>query len=315
MFQKYTVTESSLVTAFGMLFKQNPVLKDKCCKSRFVEHLVAPIPTELATPITLWPWACNIEVQRQPGRYALYDYATTLWRSHYDRAEPYTTDLPKQIHELIERVWINEKLETSAQLGMSSEVDVGAMWKTQNHYRLARELLSETLETRLWLLNLAHDTTVDPSLRLCALHCQIGQGEDYSSFVSTLEAFEAFKSGLERVCDQQHIRALLKFDERADSGSRKRLTQLIMMSTARARERNNRELLWVRLHLRDEAATLFTKLVAPVDSTLNRSSMPTQCAGSIPASQDPVVVDTPKQPGHHPCSSKSAAWTTPEARR
>ena len=199
--------------------------------------------------------------------------------------------------------WI--PINGSANLFASSLLTAyGSVLRKQEHYSRAGKLHFEAFATRLRLLSLNNATTVDSGLHLCVLYRQMGRREDALSFLTLIEDSEAFSASFERSCELKHIGALLEFDMGEYKKPRDELTELVMMSIGENREKNNRELLWVRLNLADAARvhddedtipTLFVELVVPADMASSRSSMSTHSSASSPTSEEPVIVDTPKQ--------------------
>ena len=81
---------------------------------------------EMAPRIIIWPWSCYLELRDQPDHYPLHEYVTNFWQYHYGQAELYMPDIPRQLHKMIEGVWISERTEMSVQSGMGREVELSA---------------------------------------------------------------------------------------------------------------------------------------------------------------------------------------------
>ena len=80
---------------------------------------------EMDPRTTVWPWSNYQKLEFDPDSYLLHRYVVNNWQHHYQLAEPHNTDLPRQFHGLIERVWLNERTEMSREEG-TSDVDLDA---------------------------------------------------------------------------------------------------------------------------------------------------------------------------------------------
>lgn len=223
-------------------------------------------------------------------------------------------------------------IEIGGDLGEASEIysDVYAKWVTvngtsnlfaawiltsfgstlqkQGQYDRAEELLFEAFATRLRLLTVQNDTTVDSGLHLVVLYRQKGQSDNALAFVAQIRESQAFQMTFERLCQLEHLVALLAFDGGAYEEPRNNLTRLVMMSTGKNREQNNRELLWVRLNLADAARyhgdedsipSLFTELVVSTYMDVSASPGTISDNSSSPPSStfwgESVLLETPRQ--------------------
>ncbi|KAK5465111.1 hypothetical protein LTS15_001674 [Exophiala xenobiotica] len=184
----------------------------------------------------------------------------------------------------------------------------GSALRKQEQYDRAEELLFESFAARLRLLSLRNDTTVDSGLHLVVLYRQKGQRDSALAFLREIQESQAFEVTFERLCQREHVRALLAFDNGEYEGPRNALTQLVMLSTGENREQNNRELMWVRLNLADAARdhgdddsilSLFTELVVSTDMDVptypNSATEPPSFLPSSTSPDDSVWLDTPRQ--------------------
>jgi len=184
----------------------------------------------------------------------------------------------------------------------------GSTLQKQGQYDRAEELLFEAFATRLRLLTIQNDTTVDSALHLVILYRQKGQPENALAFMTQIRDSQAFEITFERLCQREHLAALLAFDGGAYEEPRNNLTRLVMGSTGKNREQNNRELLWVRLNLADAARdhgdedsipSLFTELVVSTDTDMHTStetiSDTTSSSPSSTFSDGSVWLETPHQ--------------------
>ena len=184
----------------------------------------------------------------------------------------------------------------------------GSTLRKQEQYDRAEELLFEAFATRLRLLTLENDTTVDSGLHLAVLYRQKRQRVDALAFLTEIQNSQAFELTFERRCQKEHIRALIAFDSGEYEQPCNVLSSLVMQSIGENREQNNRELLWVRLNLADAARdhddeelipSLFTELVLPTaTAACEESDADSDKSPSSPSSRssnEPVWLETPRQ--------------------
>ncbi|KIW24290.1 uncharacterized protein PV07_10017 [Cladophialophora immunda] len=183
----------------------------------------------------------------------------------------------------------------------------GSALRKQEQYDRAEELLFEAFATRLRLLTIENDTTVDSGLHLVVLYREKRMRDRALAFLAQIQESQAFELTFERLCQREHLRALLAFDNGEYEEPRNALTRLVMLSTGENREQNNRELLWVRLNLADAARhhhddhsipSLFTELVVSTDAEFSADSdCPPDHFGvspPSPSSEDAVWLDNPR---------------------
>lgn len=184
----------------------------------------------------------------------------------------------------------------------------GSALGKQGEYSRAEKLIEEAFTTRALLVTLKNDITVDSGMNLAALFRQSGQPKKAEIWLEKIRGSETFEVDFERLCQWEHIKALLRFDDGEYEGARDTLTRLVLSSTGENRERNNRELNWIRLNLADAARdhgdedsvpSLFTEIVAPSDRTPVSQHNDVEheaCQDSPPSSSSEYVwLDTPRE--------------------
>jgi tetratricopeptide (TPR) repeat protein len=177
----------------------------------------------------------------------------------------------------------------------------GSLLRKEGKYARAQEFLFEAFGTRIRLFSITNQLTFDSGLQLAVLYRQKGETESAEGFLKQIHDSVALGTSYERRCQVLHIEALLAFDAGGYEEPRNTLMDLILQSVGEQRDRNNRELLWVRLNLAEalrvngqseEAPNLFDEIVTPIESPSRRSS----CSGwsNISDPSQEVVIDTPR---------------------
>ena len=108
--------------------------------------------------------------------------------------------------------------------------------------------------------------------QLAVVYREMDRPEEPQTLLDLMSEENTLQNEFERFCQFEQLRALLAFDSRAYSAAHDRLKSLLCHATARGRDANNRDLLWVRLtlpdmlrkhHKSDEVAALFDDIVRP----------------------------------------------------
>ena len=182
--------------------------------------------------------------------------------------------LLEQAFYLYEDVWKIWTTLTSPENPMSQMVQksiASVQWKKGEMER-AEKLMVENFAARQRTFTIKAVVTIDSGFQLAIIYREMDRPQESQALLSLMSEDNALQNEFERFCQFEHLGALLELDNESYSAARNRLTSLLYQATARGRDANNRELLWVRLTLADmlrkhdkfdEAAALFDDIVRP----------------------------------------------------
>jgi hypothetical protein len=155
-------------------------------------------------------------------------------------------------------------------LSLMVQTALGSVYRKLHEYEQSEKCLLEAWTAReaLWSINV--NVAVDSAIQLCVLYRDTARGKKAIEVLDVISRSEVFTSDFERTCQAKHIRALVQFDSGNFNRPRIALQRLLDEATGTHRDKNNRELLWVRTTLADvlrqhddsdEALMLFSDLV------------------------------------------------------
>ncbi|KAK5082747.1 hypothetical protein LTR05_006627 [Lithohypha guttulata] len=154
---------------------------------------------------------------------------------------------------------------------------LGAVQRKQGDYVLAEENLLKGWGGRQITSNISVNACLDAALQLAALYRDKGDTAECLKLLDSVHRSTVFEDDFERNCQLVHIRNVARFEEGEYATAKHSLIELVNSATGKDRERNNRELLWVRIDLADvmrqhgdeagEALMLFSELVIPITPT------------------------------------------------
>jgi tetratricopeptide (TPR) repeat protein len=150
---------------------------------------------------------------------------------------------------------------------------LGSVLRKLGKYEMAEEMLLEAFGGRQRLYSLDVNVLVDSAMQLAILYRELGKGKKSTKFLDSVVTSSVLKNDFERRCQDAHIRAIVAFDAGEYEAPKASLMLLLHEATGAERNKNNRELLWIRITLADvmrkhgeaaEALMLFSELVEPI---------------------------------------------------
>ncbi|KAJ9607285.1 hypothetical protein H2200_008358 [Cladophialophora chaetospira] len=185
----------------------------------------------------------------------------------------------------VEKKWVDKNGKTSP-FAAALFTGFGSIYRRQNNFDDAAGYLIDAWSQRVRIQTTEHPLCVDSALQLAVLYRDASKPEMARDFLNEVANSSVFGVSFERVCQRTHIQAMLLFDAGEYTEPRNNLQALILSSIGEDREKNNRELLWVRLNLAeamrrhdeaDGALMLFTELVTPIrdDNSIDAVSINT----------------------------------------
>ena len=157
---------------------------------------------------------------------------------------------------------------------LMSRTAVGAIQRKQGKYENAEKSLLEGWAGRKKLFSINVNVCLDAAVQLALLYRDRGDGASCVELLDAVSDSTVYKLDFERLCQTKHIRQLVAFDNGLYERPKLELLQLLHQASGSNRNKNNRELLWIRITLSDvmrqhgdddEAAMLFTELVKPIE--------------------------------------------------
>ena len=155
-------------------------------------------------------------------------------------------------------------------LALMVQTALGSVYRKIHEYDQSEKSLLEAWAAReaLWSINV--NVAVDSAIQLSVLYRETARGKKAIEVLDAISKSKVFASDFERTCQVQHIRALVQLDRGNYNRPRFALQRLLDEATGAHRDKNNRELMWVRVTLADvlrqhgdcdEALLLFSDLV------------------------------------------------------
>lgn len=157
---------------------------------------------------------------------------------------------------------------------LMSRTAVGSIQRKQGKYEDAERNLLEGWGGRKKLFSINVNVCLDAAIQLALLYRDRGDGDSCLEVLNAVSDSAVYQLDFERFCQTTHIRQLVAFDNGAYESPKLELLQLLHKASGSNRNKNNRELLWVRITLadimrqhgeEDEAAMLFSELVEPAE--------------------------------------------------
>ncbi|KAK5096557.1 hypothetical protein LTS08_007430 [Lithohypha guttulata] len=154
---------------------------------------------------------------------------------------------------------------------------LGAVQRKRGEFVLAEENLLGGWGGRQIISSIDVNVCLDAALQLAALYRDRGDTPECLGLLDSVHRSTVFEDDFERYCQLVHVRNLALFEEGNYAAAKHALIELINSATGKDREKNNRELLWIRIDLADamrqhgdeagEALMLFSELVIPITPT------------------------------------------------
>ena len=148
----------------------------------------------------------------------------------------------------------------------------GSVCRKLGYFDEAEEALLGSLTARKRLFTTKNVTYVDSVIQLAALYYESERGKDGLEYLGLVQNSAGLKDEFERECQEKHIRALINLEAGFYTKPKAVLQRLLDEASGQGRNKNNRELLWVRITLADvlrlrgkydEALMVFSDLVSP----------------------------------------------------
>jgi tetratricopeptide (TPR) repeat protein len=153
-------------------------------------------------------------------------------------------------------------------------------YRKTGRYDEAETAVNEVIESRKRALGSEASPTVDAVIQKIVLFRETGKADEALELIDFISGEGLAKPWFERVCQVDHIRALLEIDAGKFESPRKILQALVDQALDKGLEGRNRSMLWVRLDLatilrnhdrEDEALMLFDDLVTSKGSESSSS--------------------------------------------
>ncbi len=178
-----------------------------------------------------------------------------------------------KLYDAIWEQWTSLHGEEQA-LSLMVQCARGSILRKRRSFAHAEKMLLDCYRARTDRFTTENNVCIDTAIQLAVLYREMNQGKDAVDLLDSISASKVFSTDFERVCQVQHIRALVHFDAGRFEAPKSSLRSLLHQASGKGREKNNRELLWIRITLadvlrrhgeHDEALMLFVDLVE-VDS-------------------------------------------------
>lgn len=188
-------------------------------------------------------------------------------------------------------------------LSLMVQTAMGSIHRKRKEYVQAEKAFLESWAARQRLFTIGNNVSVDSAIQLAILYREVGRSEEAVALLDLISTSSVFPSDFERVCQVRHIRALMDFDAGEYNMPKSSLQHLLDEATGTNRDRNNRELLWVRITLSDvlrqhgkfdEASMLFSDLVEP-DEDDDDGGTPTSPSSLDDEPQPPIQLAIAEQ--------------------
>lgn len=174
-----------------------------------------------------------------------------------------------QLYDGIWKEWI-PVMGQSNPFSLMLQTAIGSVSRKQKQYDLSQKSLLEAWAVRQRIFSIHNNVCLDSAIQLALTYRESGYHAEARDYLDVVSKSEVLDTDFERYCQVTHIRALLDIDAGDYVEPRLSLETLL----ASERNRNNRELLWVRIDLadllrehgeQDEAQMLFSELVESTD--------------------------------------------------
>jgi len=179
-----------------------------------------------------------------------------------------------------ERVWKFrlEILGPDNPMAVWSRCAMGSTYRKLGRYDEAEKALDEVIDSRTRVIGARSEVTVDAIIQQIVVFRDAGRRDEAMELVDFISDGSLADLWFERLCQVDHLRALLEADAGEVDLSRETLQTLVDQASEMGR---NRSLLWVlldlatilrRQHEEDKAMMLFSDLVTSIDSPPSPSS-------------------------------------------
>jgi len=159
---------------------------------------------------------------------------------------------------------------------LMAQTAMGAVQRKQGKYQEAKLNLFEGWAGRKQIFSININVCLDAAIQLALLYRDKGEGKSCLELLDQVSDSTVLERDFERSCQMAHLRALVGFDNGEYNTPKLALLRLLDEASGPNRDKNNRELLWIRITLanvmrhhgdEDEALMLFTDLVKPVSGS------------------------------------------------
>ena len=159
-------------------------------------------------------------------------------------------------------------------LSLMARCATGSIYRKRKQIGSAEKELFETWDERQRLFTIGLNVSVDSAIQLAVLYREAGRSDEAMELLVLISTSSVFSTDFERFCQVEHVQALIEFDAGEYKKPKMSLEALIDQATVENRDKNNRELLWIRITLADvlrqhgefdEATMLFNDLVESSD--------------------------------------------------
>ena len=175
-----------------------------------------------------------------------------------------------QIYDTALKLWVPIGGSTHP-FSLMLKTAFGSVSRKLGRYGDSEEALLVSLTARGRLFTKNNVTYIDSALQVAALYYESGRGREGLEYLDLVSESDALKAEFERYCQEKHIRALIDLEAGFYTKPRSVLQRLLNEASGKGRDKNNRELLWVRITLadvlrqrgkNDEALMVFSDLVS-----------------------------------------------------
>jgi tetratricopeptide (TPR) repeat protein len=189
---------------------------------------------------------------------------------------------------------------------------LGATYRQLERFSESEQYLLESLTARKRLFTKDNITYIDSVLQLATLYYSSGRSKESLESLGFISSSDTLKVEFERQCQVTHIRALIDIRNDKLKMAKTSLQQLVDKGSGKARDKNNRELLWARITLADllrrcneddESLMVFTELVtsSTEESSISQNENQEVYGYSFPSS----LADEPESPAQLAIAEKA----------
>lgn len=161
-------------------------------------------------------------------------------------------------------------------LVLTLKTALGAVQRKLGTFDEAEDNLLTSWGTQETLWTIDSNSTLDAAMQLAMLYRDQEDGSRCLELLGTVQSSIVFDEDFERRCQLIHIRNLVALDNGNYTTAKNEFLELLQFASGASRDKNNRELLWIRIdladamryyHESDEALMLFADLVEEIDAT------------------------------------------------
>jgi tetratricopeptide (TPR) repeat protein len=152
------------------------------------------------------------------------------------------------------------------------KTSLGSVCRKLRRFAEAETALRTSFDVRKNVFTVENTVTIDSGIQLAVFYYDVGRSDEAIAELDLVSNPVYLEREFERRCQIQHIKARVQFEAGDYHEPREALERLLNEATSDGQDKNNRELLWVRVTLADvlryhdkddEALMFFSDLVAP----------------------------------------------------